>query len=91
MEIIWLPKAKQDLLLIKDYMSKDSAGIANQVISRIVLSIKSLMNNPRLGKPGRIKGTRELFLDDLPYTIPYQVQDSKIQILRVFHQSRCWP
>jgi toxin ParE1/3/4 len=50
-----------------------------------------LIAQPHMGRPGRVPGTRELVVSDLPYVIPYRVRGHTIQILRVFHTARKWP
>ena len=91
MKIIWLPEAEKDLGLITEFISKESVVSAEIVVSKIVLYVRKLANSPGIGRPGRIRGTREFILDDIPYIVPYLVKNSEIMILRVFHQSRKWP
>jgi toxin ParE1/3/4 len=50
-----------------------------------------LLENPKLGAPGRIPGTRELVIPKTPYIVPYRVRGTKIEIARVYHTSRRWP
>jgi toxin ParE1/3/4 len=50
-----------------------------------------LPDNPRMGRPGRVPGTRELVIGQTPYIVPYRLQRGVIQILRVFHGARRWP
>lgn len=55
-----------------------------------MLSVRVLSNSPGIGRPGRVKSSRELVLVDIPYIIAYRVKDSTIEILRVLHQIRMW-
>lgn len=91
MRIIWLTKAREDILIIDDYLSKDSVVVADMVVSKILIEVRVLLSSPGIGRPGRVKSTRELVLLDIPYIIAYRVKDSSIEILRVLHQSRIWP
>jgi toxin ParE1/3/4 len=50
-----------------------------------------LTRHAALGRPGRVMGTRELVIGNLPYIIPYRVRDGEIEILRVLHTARRWP
>ena len=50
-----------------------------------------LLDNPALGRPGRVPGTRELVVAGTPYILPYRVQGEIIQILHVLHGARRWP
>ncbi len=44
-----------------------------------------------MGRPGRLEGTRELVLADIPYIIPYRITPSSIDILTVMHAAQEWP
>jgi len=48
---------------------------------------------PRMGRIGRIAGTRELVLSGTPYVVIYDLRnmDEQIYILRVLHGARRWP
>ena len=46
---------------------------------------------PGLGRPGRVSGTRELIIPSLPYILPYLEKDGIVYILRVMHTSIKWP
>jgi len=59
---------------------------------RILYSVEHLLSeNPKLGSPGRVPGTRELVIPKTPYVIPCRVRGSTIEIARVYHSSRRWP
>jgi plasmid stabilization system protein ParE len=45
---------------------------------------------PAAGRVGRIKGTREIVLADIPYIIPYSV-GRDIEIIIVMHAHQQWP
>ncbi len=54
-------------------------------------AVNQLEEFPKLGRPGRVRGTLELIVPDLPYIVPYRIKGSEIQILSVYHTSRKWP
>lgn len=91
MEIKWLKKALHNLDKEAEYIAQDNPQVAIQVIQRIKENIELLVDNPSLGRPGRIDGTRELVIDKTSYIIPYRVCNNQIEILRVFHTSRRLP
>jgi len=49
-----------------------------------------LADFPATGRAGRIKGTREVVLRDIPYIIPYRVGQD-VEILTVMHAHQRWP
>ena len=90
--VIWLDEALEDLKIIGAFIRKDSTTkAAYEVLSRIKAAADSLSYYPEIGRPGRIPGTRELVVNELPYILPYQVTGKNIRILAVMHTSRKWP
>ncbi len=90
MKIRWLRKALENIEHEATYISQENPAAANEVVQRIYDSVDLLADNPSLGHPGRIPGTRELIVPDTHYIIPYRVRLrlKQIEILRVFHISR---
>ncbi len=93
MQVKWLNKALQNLDDEAEYIAQDDPEAARLVVRRIVDAINLLTDNPALGHPGRIHGTRELVVADTRYVVPYRVRPrlQYIEILRVFHTSRRLP
>ncbi len=90
MRIRWLRKALENIEQEATYISRENPAAANAVVQHIYNSVALLADNPTLGHPGRIHGTRELVVPDTRYVIPYRVRPrlEQIEILRVFHVSR---
>lgn len=93
MQVKWLSKALQNLDDQADYISQEDPAAAKLVVQRVFDSVNLLADNPAMGNPGRIHGTRELVVPDTSYIIPYRVRPrlNRIEILRVFHTSRRLP
>ena len=90
MQVKWLNKALQNLEDEADYIAQEDPAAAKLVVQS---SVNLLSNNPAMGNPGRIHGTRELVIPHTRYIIPYRVvpQLNRAEILRVFHTSRRLP
>jgi len=93
MEIKWLRKALKNLDQETEYIAKDDPQAARLVVQRIHHTVYLLRDNPSLGYPGRLPGTRELVIPKTRYIVPYRVNPrlQRIEILRVFHASRKFP
>ena len=89
--VAWLRLALQDLNDIAVFIATDDAVAAQAVVEALWLAGQSLRLHPERGRPGRVPGTRELVLTDLPYFIAYRVKADQVQILRVLHTARKWP
>ena len=92
MKIAWSPEAIEDLVSLRAYIAEDNPAAARRTVQHIVESIEQLLpDNPRIGRAGRVPGTRELVIPRTPYIVPYRFQRTTIQILRVYHAARRWP
>jgi addiction module RelE/StbE family toxin len=88
----WTKRAERDLDEIASYIGQDSPAAAARVILELIDRVEaSLTKRPSIGRAGRVLGTRELVMGELPYVVPYRVRDQDIEILRVLHTSRRWP
>jgi toxin ParE1/3/4 len=92
MTILWSPEAIEDLTSLRAYIAGDNPSVAREVVLHIMHDIEQLLSdNPQMGRPGRVPGTRELVIPRTPFIVPYRLQRNIIQILRVFHGARRWP
>jgi addiction module RelE/StbE family toxin len=89
--IRWTKRAVRRLDQIGAHITKDNPAAAARVLARIVSAVDSLEKHPAIGRPGRLTGTRELVLADIPYIIPYRVTSNDIEILSVMHAAQRWP
>jgi toxin ParE1/3/4 len=92
MNILWSPEAIQDLTALRSYIAEDNPTAAQRVALRIIEAVEQqLPDNPHMGRPGRVPGTRELVIPRTPYIVPYRVHRNTLEILRVYHGARRWP
>jgi toxin ParE1/3/4 len=91
MQIRWTNKALDNLDAAIEYITANNPAAARKVARNILNSIRLLKDQPGLGRPGRVTGTRELVISGLPYIVPYLEEDGRIVILRIMHSSRKWP
>ena len=85
----WLALARADLLAIVGYISDDNPDAAQRVKDDIEAKVLKLLDFPKIGRTGRIEGTRELVVW-ANYIIVYQEDDFVILILRVLHAAQQW-
>jgi toxin ParE1/3/4 len=91
MRVRWLRKALLNLDQEASYIAQDNPKAAAEFVLYLRDSALMLSEQPNLGRPGRIPGTRELIVSNLPYILPYRVRNETVEILRVFHTARKWP
>lgn len=89
-ELKWLALARADLLAIVDYISDDNPDAAQRVKDDIEGKAENLTNFPKMGRQGRIQGTRELVVW-ANYILVYEEDTFSVRILRVLHSAQHWP
>ncbi len=91
MKIEWTRKATKDLDEIFDHILKENPQTAVEVLDRIEQMVEHLLEHPGMGRPGRVKNTRELIIPELPWILPYLTAADTITILGVIHAAMQWP
>lgn len=91
MRVRWTRGAIADLFEIGEFIARDNPTAASRVLQSIRDQVRSLENQPLIGRPGRIEGTRELVHPRYPYIVAYRIRDENAEILAVRHTSRRWP
>jgi toxin ParE1/3/4 len=92
MNPVWSPEAIDDLTAIRAYTEQDEPAAARRIVLHIIQNVETLLaNNPEMGRPGRVPGTRELVIPKTPFIVPYRLVGRTTQILRLFHGARRWP
>lgn len=88
MRVRWLRAALLNLDQEATHIASDDPVAAHVVVERILAAVSMLAEQPGLGRPGRVPGTRQLIIARTPYCVPYRVRGDAVEILRVFHTSR---
>lgn len=91
MNVVWTSRALEDLEAIRRYIETDDARAAVRVVVRILRLTSQLEFTPSIGRPGRVSGTRELVMVEVPYIVAYRMTAGVLEVLRVLHTSRRWP
>lgn len=91
MRVRWTVPAAAALDSIQDHIARDNPRVAFEVVQRIRIAVSQLELHPKVGRTGRMRGTYELVVHDLPYVVPYRLKENEAQILNVYHTSRKWP
>ena len=87
----WLSVAQRDFDDLVEYIAADHPIAAIEQGDEIQAQVSVLSDHPRMGRPGRVKGTRELVVVRTPFIVAYRVKGKAIQILRVLHGAQQWP
>jgi plasmid stabilization system protein ParE len=91
MRVRWLRTALRNLEDEAAYIATDDPEAARLVVQRVLEAVDALADQPGLGRPGRVPGTRELIVRKTRHIVPYRVNGEVVEVLRVFHTSRRLP
>ena len=90
-KIVWTRPAIADVPGVRKYIEPDDPAAAARVVLRVTDAVEQLAGAPSVGHPGRVAGTRELVLVDVPFIVAYRLVAGVVEVLRVLHTSRRWP
>jgi toxin ParE1/3/4 len=90
-KIVWLPEARRSRREQIAYIAERNPSAALAMADAIRLAVRQLADHPRLGRTGRVAGTRELVVARTPYVIIYAVDADTVAIIRVLHSAQRWP
>ena len=91
LKLRWTPLAIEDLENTYDFIAADRPLAAAATLGKIEAAIQQLRSFPRMGRVGRIRGTREIAVAGTPFVIAYRRRDKYLELLAIMHAARKWP
>ena len=92
MIIDWLPEANRNRFDQLDYIAEDNPLAAAEQDEEIERQVDMLVQHPKMGRPGRMKGTRELVVSRTQFIVVYRLKGTRrIEVIRLLHSSQHWP
>ena len=88
-EIDWSVAARRDFRDQIEWLSDRNTAAADHIADAIEGSIVLLRQMPRMGRVGRVAGTRELVVPTTPYRL--EGEQDQVVVVRILHTSRKWP
>ncbi|MER2471674.1 type II toxin-antitoxin system RelE/ParE family toxin [Photorhabdus laumondii] len=92
MKIIWRKIAEADRERIFDYIAQNNPSAELELDADFDAKIELAAQRPKLYRPGRVHGTREIVVRP-NYVIVYRIKDESgtVVVLRVLHAAQQWP
>jgi toxin ParE1/3/4 len=93
MRVRWTTDAVDDLERICDYIAESRPDSAQRVAQSVVERISELRRFPRIGRSGRLAGTREIAFPPFPFVAVYEILEpqDEVRVLRILHGAQQWP
>lgn len=90
MRVVWTPEAQQDRADVWDYIAVDNPRAAARMDQLFSDAAARLATQPKLGRAGRVPGTREL-IPHKSYRLVYEIEGETLWVLTLVHTARLWP
>ena len=90
MRLSWSIQALIDFDEAQAYIAEDNPFAAQTVADRIWQASRRLPEQPQMGRPGVVPGTREWVVQRTPYVLVYRVKGEVVEIVRLWHGRRNW-
>lgn len=90
--IEWTEQALRQLDQVHDYIALSNCeDVAGKITLQILAGIQQLDAFPMSGRPGLVKGTRELVVSNAPFIAAYAISQRRVVILALYHGAQRWP
>ena len=86
--IRWTNEAADQFEAAVKHIQQDNPIAGRNVAQAVIDCIEQLATFPGLGRPGEVKGTRELVSS--PYVVVYRSTDEIVEILHIWHGAQDW-
>jgi len=86
--IRWTTEAADQFEAAVKHIQQDNPIAGRNVAQSVIDRIEQLATLPGLGRPGEVKGTRELVIP--PYVVVYRSTEEIVEILHIWHGAQDW-
>jgi addiction module RelE/StbE family toxin len=90
MKVRWTTSARQDRIEIRNHIAAENPAAAVRMDRLFSDAAARLAAHPKIGKAGKIPGTRELIPHE-SYRLIYEIDSDTVWILVLVHTARQWP
>jgi toxin ParE1/3/4 len=91
MRIVWLTRARIARENAIEFIAQENPTAALNQLGEIERQIDLLVDHPKLGRAGRVKGKRELVVNRTPFIVVYRIVGDDIQVMNLLHGAQQWP
>jgi toxin ParE1/3/4 len=91
MLLSWTPQARIEREAVIEYIAEDNPVAALDQLNEIEEQTALLTTQAKMGRVGRVRGTRELVINRTPFIAIYRIEGQRIEIIRFLHGAQQWP
>jgi toxin ParE1/3/4 len=86
--VIWTVAAEKRRDEALAYTANDNVHAALRQLEEIQRQVRRLREQPNMGRPGKVRGARELVIRHTPFIVVYRVFTDTVQIVRFLHSAQ---
>ena len=90
-KVRWTPLALSDFHNAYEYIMQERPSAARGIVQHVERALNALIRYPSIGRAGRLRGTRELYIVNTPFVMAYRVYKNQLEVLAFMHAARRWP
>jgi len=90
MNLIWSEQARQEWARHYRFYFERNPEAARRLRQLVMDGAKRLRDHPKLGRPGRVEGSRELVISGTPFLLVYDENPVRVEILHVYDGRQDW-
>jgi plasmid stabilization system protein ParE len=90
MKVVWSEQARLELVEHYRFYVSRNPDAARHIRAAIMEAARRLHDHPRMGRPGRVEGTRELVIVGTAFLLVYDESPARVEILHVYHGRQNW-
>jgi addiction module RelE/StbE family toxin len=88
MKLEWSEASRQDMNALFAYLDARNPQAADKAEVAIFATAEELLVFPKVGRLGRVQGTRELVVTGTPYLLIYAINAETVLIVRALHTAQ---
>ena len=90
MNVVWAETARQEWVAQYRFYYARNPNAAHRMRQAVMEGAQQLRDYPRLGRLGRVEGTRELVIVGTPFLLVYDETPARVEILHVYDGRQDW-
>ncbi len=90
MKLIWSEQARQEWTEHYRFYFARNPDAARRMRQLVMEGARRLRDYPKIGRPGRVQGSRELVIGGTPFLLVYDENPARVEIVHVYHGRQNW-
>ena len=89
-KVVWSQQARQEWAAQYRFYFERNPDAARRLRQAVMEGAQRLRTYPKIGRPGRVTGSRELIISGTPFLLVYDENPVRVEILHVYDGRQNW-